>query len=65
MSDHAELRGQISLAFGQRASHFPQVPRSHVEIPAAFAWSDSVLALLGIALAAWLALLILGTFLPA
>ena len=63
MSEHAELRGQIGLVLVGRNSVFPQVPRQEVHFPAEMRWSDSVLALLGIALAAWLALLILGTFL--
>ena len=63
MSEHAEFRGPISLALPGRGSFFPQVPRQHAKIPAALHWSDSVLALLGIAVAAWFALLTLGSFL--
>ena len=63
MSEHAELRGQIGLVLVRRSSVFPQVPRQEAHFPPELRWSDSVLALLGIALAAWLAVLILGTLL--
>lgn len=63
MSEHAEPRGQISLVGLPRGNFIPQVPRQHVRFPAELAWSDSILALLGIALAAWLALVTLGTVL--
>lgn len=63
MAEHADLGGRISSVLARRTNLFPQVPRQHVKYPAENWWSDSVLALIGIALAAWFALVTLGTFL--